>query len=61
MLHTKTKRWGILVILSILGVVFTILVKTNFISFTITTSPAERGNIIDQNGVILHSHQAKIL
>lgn len=57
MLHTKTKRWGILVILSILGVVFTILVKTNFISFTITTSSAERGNIIDQNGVILATNK----
>lgn len=59
MLHTntKTKRWGILMILSILGVVFTILVKTNFISFTITTSPAERGNIIDQNGVILATNK----
>ncbi|MEH7464402.1 penicillin-binding protein 2 [Bacillus thuringiensis] len=57
MLHTKTKRWGILMTLSILGVVFTILVKTNFISFTITTSPAERGNIIDQNGVILATNK----
>ncbi|MEN1936341.1 penicillin-binding transpeptidase domain-containing protein [Paenibacillus sp. 102] len=57
MLHKKSKRWIILAIFFILGVVLTFLFKTSFISFTITTSSVERGKIIDQNGVILATNK----
>ncbi|MBY0597560.1 peptidoglycan D,D-transpeptidase FtsI family protein [Bacillus bingmayongensis] len=57
MLHTKSKRWIILSIFFMLGVVLTFFFKTSFISFTITTSEAERGKIIDQNGVILATNK----
>ncbi|MEI4620430.1 penicillin-binding protein 2 [Bacillus pfraonensis] len=57
MLHKKSKRWIILAIFFILGVVLTFLFTTRFISFTITTSAAERGKIIDQNGVILATNK----
>ncbi|PEY29066.1 penicillin-binding protein [Bacillus cereus] len=57
MLHKKSKRWIILAIFFILGVVLTFLFKTSFISLTITTSSAERGKIIDQNGVILATNK----
>nr|WP_314108530.1 penicillin-binding transpeptidase domain-containing protein [Bacillus pseudomycoides] len=57
MLHKKSKRWIILAFFFILGVVLTFLFKTSFISLTITTSSAERGKIIDQNGVILATNK----
>ncbi|MBO1580477.1 penicillin-binding protein 2 [Bacillus sp. XF8] len=57
MLHKKSKRWIILAVLFILGVVLMFLFKTSFISFTITTSSAERGKIIDQNRVILATNK----
>ncbi len=57
MLHKKSKKWIIVTILFMLGVVLTFLFKTNFISFTITTSAAERGTIIDQNGVALATNK----
>ena len=57
MLHKKSKRWIILASFFILGVVLTFLFTTRFISFTITTSAAERGKIIDQNGVILATNK----
>ncbi|KEK22190.1 penicillin-binding protein [Bacillus gaemokensis] len=57
MLHTKLKIWIILTIFFILGVVLTILFKTSFISFAITTSSTERGKIIDRNGVILATNK----
>ncbi|PFZ12350.1 penicillin-binding protein [Bacillus pseudomycoides] len=57
MLHKKSKRWIILTIFFILGVVLMVLFTTRFISFTITTSAAERGKIIDQNGVILATNK----
>ncbi|MDM5239294.1 penicillin-binding protein 2 [Bacillus cereus] len=53
MLHTKIKRWRFLAVLSIVGLILLILLKINFISITIATSSAERGKILDQNGVIL--------
>lgn len=51
MLHTK--RWRFFAVLSIVGLILLILLKINFISITIATSSAERGKILDQNGVIL--------
>ncbi|QWG33658.1 penicillin-binding protein 2 [Bacillus mycoides] len=55
MLHTK--RWRLLAVLSIVGLILLILLKINFISITIATSSAERGNIFDQNGVILATNK----
>ncbi|AIK37054.1 penicillin-binding protein [Bacillus pseudomycoides] len=57
MLHKKSKRWIILAVSFILGVILMFLFKTSFISFTIKTSAAERGKIIDQNGVILATNK----
>ncbi|HEB2441849.1 peptidoglycan D,D-transpeptidase FtsI family protein [Bacillus thuringiensis] len=55
MLHTK--RWRFFAVLSIVGLILLILLKINFISITIATSSAERGNIFDQNGVILATNK----
>ncbi|EOO74483.1 penicillin-binding protein transpeptidase [Bacillus cereus VD021] len=55
MLHTK--RWRFFAVLSIVSVILLILVKINFISITIATSSAERGKILDQNGVILATNK----
>ncbi|MES5894115.1 penicillin-binding transpeptidase domain-containing protein [Bacillus cereus group sp. RP43] len=57
MLHTKIKRWRFLLVLSIVGVISLILLRINFISITIATSSAERGKILDQNGVILATNK----
>ncbi|CAM4289777.1 penicillin-binding protein [Bacillus manliponensis] len=57
MLHIEEKKWRVLAGLSFLGIIFVILFKTNFIAFNITTTPAERGKIIDQNGVILATNK----
>ncbi|KYG35545.1 penicillin-binding protein [Bacillus gaemokensis] len=57
MLHIKTKVWTILAILFILSMIVAILFATNFISFSITTSPPERGKIFDENGVILATNK----
>ncbi|MCW9129563.1 penicillin-binding protein 2 [Bacillus paramycoides] len=57
MLHTKIKRWRFLAVLSIVGLILIILLKINFISITIATSSAERGKILDQNGVILATNK----
>ncbi|MGE7870793.1 peptidoglycan D,D-transpeptidase FtsI family protein [Bacillus paramycoides] len=57
MLHTKIKRWRFLAVLSIVGLILLILLKINFISITIATSSAERGKILDQNGVILATNK----
>ncbi|MGF9990889.1 penicillin-binding protein 2 [Bacillus mycoides] len=54
MLHTK--RWRFFAVLSI-SVILLILLKINFISITIATSSAERGKILDQNGVILATNK----
>ncbi|HHL3303032.1 TPA: peptidoglycan D,D-transpeptidase FtsI family protein [Bacillus cereus] len=53
MLHTKIKRWRFIAILSIVGFILIILFKSHFFSITIETSSAERGQILDKNGVIL--------
>ncbi|MGG0301806.1 penicillin-binding protein 2 [Bacillus albus] len=53
MLHTKIKRWRYIAVLSIISVILIILFNSNFISITIENSSAERGKILDQNGVIL--------
>ncbi|MES5926831.1 penicillin-binding protein 2 [Bacillus cereus group sp. MG9] len=55
MLHTK--RWRFFAVLSIVSVLLLILLKINFISITIATSSAERGKILDQNGVILATNK----
>ncbi|MED0964029.1 penicillin-binding protein 2 [Bacillus paramycoides] len=55
MLHTK--RWRFFAVLSIVGLILLILLKINFISITIATSSAERGKILDQNGVILATNK----
>ncbi|WJE66741.1 penicillin-binding protein 2 [Bacillus mycoides] len=55
MLHTK--RWRFFAVLSIGSVILLILLKINFISITIATSSAERGKILDQNGVILATNK----
>lgn len=55
MLHTK--RWRFFAVLSIVSVILLILLKINFISITIATSSAERGKILDQNGVILATNK----
>lgn len=55
MLHTK--RWRFFAVLSIVGVILLILLKINFISITIATSSAERGKILDQNGVLLATNK----
>ncbi|MDP7989407.1 penicillin-binding protein 2 [Bacillus sp. MHSD_36] len=57
MLHTKIKRWRFIVILSIVGFILIILFKSHFFSITIETSSAERGQILDQNGVILATNK----
>ncbi|HFK1767643.1 TPA: penicillin-binding protein 2, partial [Bacillus mobilis] len=57
MLHTKIKRWRFIAILSIVGLILIILLKSNFISITTETSSAERGKILDQNGVILATNK----
>ncbi|QWI60566.1 penicillin-binding protein 2 [Bacillus mycoides] len=55
MLHTK--RWRFFAVLSIVSVILLLLLKINFISITIATSSAERGKILDQNGVILATNK----
>ncbi|MGH0487082.1 peptidoglycan D,D-transpeptidase FtsI family protein [Bacillus mycoides] len=55
MLHTK--KWRFFAVLSIVSVILLILLKINFISITIATSSAERGKILDQNGVILATNK----
>ncbi|OSX98063.1 peptidoglycan D,D-transpeptidase FtsI family protein [Bacillus mycoides] len=55
MLHTK--RWRFFAVLSIVSVILLILLKINFISITIATSSAERGKILDQNGVLLATNK----
>ncbi|CAM4181979.1 peptidoglycan D,D-transpeptidase FtsI family protein [Bacillus albus] len=57
MLHTKIKRWRFIAILSIVGFILIILLKNHFFSITIETSSAERGQILDQNGVILATNK----
>lgn len=57
MLHTKIKRWRFIAILSIVGLTLIILLKSNFVSITFETSSAERGQILDQNGVILATNK----
>ncbi|MCW1241008.1 MULTISPECIES: peptidoglycan D,D-transpeptidase FtsI family protein [Bacillus] len=57
MLHTKIKRWRLIAILSIVGLILIILLKSNFISITTETASAERGEILDQNGVILATNK----
>ncbi|MEI5946613.1 penicillin-binding protein 2 [Bacillus albus] len=57
MLHTKIKRWRFIAILSIVGFILIILFKSHFFSITIETSSAERGQILDQNGVILATNK----
>ncbi|OTY19050.1 penicillin-binding protein [Bacillus mycoides] len=55
MLHMK--RWRFFAVLSIVSVILLILLKINFISITIATSSAERGKILDQNGVLLATNK----
>ncbi|MBZ4222387.1 penicillin-binding protein 2 [Bacillus wiedmannii] len=57
MLHTKIKRWRFIAILSIVGFILIILFKSHFFSITIETTSAERGQILDQNGVILATNK----
>ncbi|KLA26381.1 peptidoglycan D,D-transpeptidase FtsI family protein [Bacillus cereus] len=57
MLHTKIKRWRLIAVLSIVGLILIILLKSNFISITTETASAERGEILDQNGVILATNK----
>lgn len=57
MLHTKIKRWRFIAILSIVGFILIILFKSHFFSITIETSSADRGQILDQNGVILATNK----
>ncbi|WP_242261011.1 penicillin-binding protein 2 [Bacillus cereus group sp. BfR-BA-01453] len=57
MLHTKIKRWRFIAILSIVGFTLIILFKSHFFSITIETSSAERGQILDKNGVILATNK----
>ncbi|MDA1582931.1 peptidoglycan D,D-transpeptidase FtsI family protein [Bacillus paranthracis] len=57
MLHTKIKRWKFIAILSIVGFILIILFKSHFFSITIETSSAERGQILDKNGVILATNK----
>ncbi|MGF9767279.1 peptidoglycan D,D-transpeptidase FtsI family protein [Bacillus albus] len=57
MLHTKIKRWRFIAILSIVGLILIILLKSHFFSITIETSSAERGQILDQNDVILATNK----
>lgn len=57
MLHTKIKRWRFIAIISIVGVILIILLKSHFVSITTETSSAERGEILDQNGVILATNK----
>ncbi|WP_166705425.1 peptidoglycan D,D-transpeptidase FtsI family protein [Bacillus albus] len=57
MLHTKIKRWRVIAILSIVGLILIILLKSHFFSITIETSSAERGQILDQNDVILATNK----
>ncbi|HDR4706229.1 peptidoglycan D,D-transpeptidase FtsI family protein [Bacillus paranthracis] len=57
MLHTKIKRWRFIAILSIVGFILIILFKSHFFSITIETSSAERGQILDKNGVILATNK----
>ncbi|MES5938723.1 MULTISPECIES: penicillin-binding transpeptidase domain-containing protein [unclassified Bacillus cereus group] len=57
MLHTKIKKWRFIAVLSIVGVILIILLKSNFVSITTETSSAERGEILDQNGVILATNK----
>lgn len=57
MLHTKIKRWRFIAILSIVGFILIILLKSHFFSITIETSSAERGQILDQNDVILATNK----
>ncbi|EJS76561.1 penicillin-binding protein [Bacillus cereus] len=57
MLHTKIKRWRFIAFFSIVGVILIILLKVNFVSITIETSSAERGEIFDHNDVILATNK----
>ncbi|MCU5376004.1 penicillin-binding transpeptidase domain-containing protein [Bacillus cereus] len=57
MLHIKIKRWRYIAVFSIVSVILIILFNSNFISITIETSSAERGQILDQNGVILATNK----
>ncbi|MBH0346810.1 penicillin-binding protein [Bacillus thuringiensis serovar muju] len=57
MLHTKIKRWRFIAIISFVGVILIILLKSHFVSITTETSSAERGEILDQNGVILATNK----
>ncbi|HDR7561923.1 TPA: penicillin-binding protein 2 [Bacillus mobilis] len=51
------KRWRYIAVFSIVSVILIILFNSNFISITIETSSAERGQILDQNGVILATNK----
>ncbi|MED0948965.1 penicillin-binding protein 2 [Bacillus mobilis] len=57
MLHIKIKRWRYIAVFSIVSVILIILFNSNFASITIETSAAERGQILDQNGVILATNK----
>lgn len=57
MSHIKIKRWRYIAVFSIVSVILIILFNSNFISITIETSSAERGQILDQNGVILATNK----
>ncbi|MDM5155021.1 penicillin-binding protein 2 [Bacillus sp. DX1.1] len=57
MILTKQKKRIYLAIVIIISIVLIILFKINFISVTINTSLAERGKILDQNGVILATNK----
>ncbi|TCJ77962.1 UNVERIFIED_ORG: cell division protein FtsI/penicillin-binding protein 2 [Bacillus cereus] len=57
MLHIKIKRWRYIAFFSIVSVILIILFNSNFVSITIETSSAERGKILDQNGVILATNK----
>lgn len=57
MLHIKIKKWIYIAVFSIVSVILIILFNSNFISITIETSSAERGQILDQNGVILATNK----
>ncbi|PEC57017.1 penicillin-binding protein, partial [Bacillus cereus] len=57
MLHIKIKRWRYIAVISIVSVILIILFNSNFVSITIETSTAERGQILDRNGVILATNK----
>ncbi|MFC9416794.1 peptidoglycan D,D-transpeptidase FtsI family protein [Bacillus mobilis] len=57
MLHIKINRWRYIAFFSIVSVILIILFNSNFVSITIETSSAERGKILNQNGVILATNK----